>query len=256
MFSQHPLLLILLNLTIAITLRIKFRNRITATLLLVVLVGGAGLLIRDYQREMRNCWKYVQASVTSGLQASGQWPPVVGQAFPNLILYDQDGNLTPLSSLKGKVLLIEPIGMSCPACIAFAGGRLYGPFDGVAPQPNLDSIDEYLRRFGAVNLDDPRLVYVQLLLFDRALGVPTQADARRWADHFRLERRDQNYVLAGDAALLTDASRQIIPGFFLVDADLVVRADSTGSRPTHDLYTQLIPWLHDLLEEVPATNTR
>jgi cytochrome oxidase Cu insertion factor (SCO1/SenC/PrrC family) len=39
------------------------------------------------------------------------WPPQLGQPYPDLELVDQTGQKTRLSSFKGKVILIEPVGM-------------------------------------------------------------------------------------------------------------------------------------------------
>src|SRR5579885_426641 len=49
------------------------------------------------------------------------WPPVNGQAYPDLKLLDQDGHEVALSSFKGKVILLEPVGMTCAACNAYSG---------------------------------------------------------------------------------------------------------------------------------------
>lgn len=40
------------------------------------------------------------------------WPPVSGETYPDLELQDFRGQTVKLSSLEGKVLLIEPIGMT------------------------------------------------------------------------------------------------------------------------------------------------
>ena len=40
------------------------------------------------------------------------WPPVVGERYPDLELRDWQGERVQLSSYEGKVLLIEPIGMT------------------------------------------------------------------------------------------------------------------------------------------------
>ncbi len=40
------------------------------------------------------------------------WPPVIDQPYPNLVLKDLFGDRVELASLRGKVLLIEPIGMT------------------------------------------------------------------------------------------------------------------------------------------------
>jgi cytochrome oxidase Cu insertion factor (SCO1/SenC/PrrC family) len=40
------------------------------------------------------------------------WPPVVDETYPDLELTDFRGEVVRLSSFKGRVLLIEPIGMT------------------------------------------------------------------------------------------------------------------------------------------------
>lgn len=40
------------------------------------------------------------------------WPPVEGRPYPELELRDFRGETVKLSSFRGKVLLIEPIGMT------------------------------------------------------------------------------------------------------------------------------------------------
>ena len=51
-------------------------------------------------------------SSSSRTYSVSPWPPEVGKPYPDLNLYDHRGNLVKLSQFKGKVLLIEPIGMT------------------------------------------------------------------------------------------------------------------------------------------------
>jgi hypothetical protein len=105
-----------------------------------------------------------QAPVRSGLA------PRVGEPYPDLQLVDQTGRLTSLASLKGRVLLVEMIGMTCPACQGFSGAKQRGTFGGVDSDGGLPSIDDLLVQYarGAMLSDD--LVLVQILLFDLKMG--------------------------------------------------------------------------------------
>ena len=47
-----------------------------------------------------------------GGESGPVWPPSVGQMYPDLELKDHNGETVHLSSFRGKVLLIEPIGMT------------------------------------------------------------------------------------------------------------------------------------------------
>jgi hypothetical protein len=146
------------------------------------------------------------------------------------------GDRIALSSLRGRVILVEPIGMDCPACNAFSGANRpgVGGFQRTRPQKGLPSVHEMLAERG-VSLSDERLVYVQLLLYDPSRSrPPTLALARRWAQH-------------------GPASYNMIPGLQLVDRDFTLRWDATGHRPRHDLWRELLPALPALLAEVEAT---
>ncbi len=39
------------------------------------------------------------------------WPPKVGEKFPDLKLVDQTGERVSMSSLKGKTIIVEAVGM-------------------------------------------------------------------------------------------------------------------------------------------------
>lgn len=180
------------------------------------------------------------------------WPPQVGQPYPDLQLYDQEGNLTRLADFRGKIILIEPIGMPCKACQAFCGGHQSGGFHGIVPQPDLPSIEEAARTYGGFDLADPRIVKVHLLLFNLDMQTPTVDDARAWADHFGMDHHRNQIVLAGTPELLNEASYKMIPGLQLVDQRFTLRYDSTGrTNQRHDLYRELLPAVQKLLSQIP-----
>ena len=88
---------------------------------------------------------------------------------------------------------------------------------------------------------------VHLLLFDTDYGAPSAKDARKWSEHFDLGERRNIVVMAGDERFLGPESFKMIPGFFLVDQDFVLRADSTGHHPQDDLFRKLLPMIPTLL---------
>ncbi len=181
------------------------------------------------------------------------WPPRVGEPYPDLELVDQTGQLVRLSSFKGSVLLIEPVGMNCPACQSFAGAHRLGSYEGIQPQGGLPSIEELVPQYArGLSLSDERIVYVQLLLYSMTMEAPTPEDARKWAQHFRADRAKNHIVLAGTKEFIGQASYDLIPGFQLVDRNFILRVDATGHRPQHSLFSQLLPALPGLLEERPA----
>lgn len=173
---------------------------------------------------------------------SGSWPPKVDQLFPELTFTNYDGRGIRLSDFKGKVVLIEPVGMTCEACNAYSGGERRGGVKGIVPQRGLQSIEQYLPRYGnGITLGHRDVVLVQILLYDLTMEAPDLEDARIWAEHFGFDRNPNVYVVFSEKDLRGRASFDMIPGFYLVGKDSVVRYDATGHRPRHDLFSQLLP---------------
>ena len=196
----------------------------------------------------------------SGSPAQGKapyWPPEKGRPFPDATFFDLSGQPFPLRRLRGKVLLIEPIGISCGACQSFADVNGAGPLPGFHKQSNppLDPVDVLLKRFAGVDLyDTPGVIHVQLLLFGNSpRRAPTQAEAEAWAEHFRLRGKRNTVVLWGDGRYLKGelfaASYALVPGFWVVDRRFVLRSDGTGHRPQDDPYRVTLALVGDLLRE-------
>ncbi len=113
----------------------------------------------------------------------------------------------------------------------------------------MPSMDDAALDYGGVSLDDERLVVVHLLLYGFDMGAPSLDDAREWAEHYGLDDRPNHVVLVGDARLIGPETYAMIPGVQLVDRDFVLRFDSAGRRPPHDLWTELLPSLSGVLAE-------
>jgi hypothetical protein len=179
------------------------------------------------------------------------WPPRKGAPYPDVELQDHTGRAVKISDFRGKVVLVEPIGMNCPGCQAFVGGHgPRGPYGGGRPQPGIQSIEELLEEYGETKLDDPGLVHVHLLLYDMSSRrAPTLADAKAWAEHWGLDEQPNAVVLRGNPNYVCKASYDLVPGFQLIDAQGVLRSDSTGHHAQDDLYRELLPMVRPLLEE-------
>lgn len=188
--------------------------------------------------------------LVGGRGGAEKWPPQLGQSYPDLSVINHRGEKIKLSSLKGKVILLEPIGMSCAGCQAFAGGNQVGGFGGLTPQKGLPSIDESVKKYAwGVSLDNPQIQVVQVLFYDLALNAPTAESARLWAEHFKSDKRANWQVVVPEHDMRGDATYQMIPGFQLIDKNFNLRFESSGHKPRHDLYKELIPGIAKLLRE-------
>ncbi len=218
--------------------------------LVLLLLSTVTSCVSSAESEERDPGAPLQTTRMAALQ---DWPPTLGNPYPDIELRDSSGEPVRLSSFKGKVLLIEPIGMSCPACIAFAGGNSdgRGGLDGRPAQGGLESIENYVERYArGASLRDPDLVFIHMLLYNDQMRAPTQEDARRWEEHFGVSRPN-HFVLYADERFINPASYKMIPGFQLVDRDFTLRVDATGHTPTHNLWKDLLPTLGEELN--PAT---
>ena len=174
------------------------------------------------------------------------WPPTLNRPYPDLKLLNQDGRMTQLSQFKGKVILIEPIGMTCPACNAFADSNKVGGFQGNSQQKGLPSFRDLMRDYARIQFPNREVVVVQLLLYDQKMKPPSLQDAKAWAKHFDLNTRDNEYVLVGKKQ---HQVYELVPGFQLIDRNFRLVSDSTGHRPTNDTYRHTFPALGKLVNQ-------
>lgn len=178
------------------------------------------------------------------------WPPVVGQQYPNLVLIDQNGKKFKLSNFKRKVIVIEPMGMNCPACQAFSGANDIGAFQGNAVQKDLISFKKMVAKYiPSLRLPRKDVVFIQLLLYDMQMQAPKPEHAAVWAKHFGLSKKRQEIVAVSTQDLRGAASYNLIPGFQVIDKKFVLRSDSTGHNPKENLYSTLLPTLLKVIKE-------
>lgn len=192
-----------------------------------------------------------QSSSASGWQpGDGNWPPKMKASYPDLEVIDQDGNRWNLSRFKGKVIIVEPIGMTCPACQAFAGAHKKGSYGNITPQSNLEDFETYFNGYtGGMNLNDDGIVLVELLLYDLKMGHPGVDDAKGWAEHFGMKTGNNHYVVVPASDMRNKATYDLIPGYQLIDKNFTLRSDSTGHNPRDDLWRVLLPMVPTVLFE-------
>lgn len=226
--------------------------KLRASLLLALLAGALALALPDAGRAGGDRAPEAPAPGAAP-EVPTPWPPQKGKPYPDLELQDASGKRVRLSSLKGKVLLIEPIGTACPGCNAYAGGAARGGFKGSGVQQGLPAVSELLERFAQLSLErTPDLVLVQLLLFDTRSQVghaPKVEEGAEWVRHFQLEGKKNVLALVGTDALANQASYAMVPGFQVVDRSFVLRWDGTGHKPADDPYQKVLASIPALLAE-------
>lgn len=195
----------------------------------------------------------VAAGLRDEANVAFAWPPREGEAYPSLELLDFRGQRVRLADYRGKVLIVEAVAMDCKACQAFAGGHDKGAFGSGQPQKNLRSFQSYFEHFlPGVSFRDEDLVYVQILFYDmKSRKSPSIEDARQWAEHFGLDQSPNALVLIGGPKFPSKETREMIPGFHLVDRNFVLRCDA-GKPPRADLLQTLLPMIPVLLDETPG----
>ena len=175
------------------------------------------------------------------------WPPIDGQVFPEVELFDHRGQPFNLNSLCGKPTVLEFISMSCAGCQAFAGGNQFGPYGHLAVQPNLKSFDKYFQQYAGFDLHSGDVNYVVVVVYNDKLAPPTARDLSHWRKHFELKHQN-TYIVSGQK-LASETTFRMIPGFMLLDKNRVVRFDSTGHQPKHNLYSELLPAIQEMLND-------
>lgn len=205
------------------------------------------------------------------------WPPRIGESFPDIPLLDEKGHTISLSRYRGYVLMIAPIAMSSPGSQALAGGDRLGGLYGVAPQGNIESIDQMIADFSALSPDDERLLVVELLIYGPDRAQAEYSHIADWTQHFHRSTEQPPKEEGGVGAaqvptqLLPRARRltvvpaidmrgpesfALIPGIQLLDKDGILRFDATGATPRHKLQQDVMPAIADYAARLSSVEGR
>lgn len=179
------------------------------------------------------------------------WPPMMNALYPEIELIDQKGVTFKLSSLKGKVLLVEWVDMSSPVSQALSGAATHGVF---APAQEYDKSIKTFETLlseetsGEVKLPHPDIMTVKIIIHGQNSGQATPDDAEKWAAFFKMTRENNQIVAVPVKDLRGEKTDKIVPGIQLVDKEMELRVDSAGPIPKHNLQLTLVPHVPKLLK--------
>lgn len=180
------------------------------------------------------------------------WPPQMNVYYPDFSLVDQDGVTFNLSDLKGRLIILELVDMGSPLSQAYEGAGEKGAYGGPEQKvdPNTASFGALLSKFtdGALTLPHQDIVIVSFLIKNEKGDQPTLDDAAKWAAHFGLGKNVNHVVAISKQDFRGWQSDKILPGFQLIDKNFLLRVDSAGPEPKHNLSMTLIPLVPKLLQ--------
>lgn len=160
------------------------------------------------------------------------WPPKLGETYPDLLLFDAEGKEVRLSSLAGKSVLLHLGAMCSPGTVAYTGGNKAEPFAGCAPQQDALALEAWLKRKG-ISAEHPELRIVHALFYGTNQSDPPSAeDLRKWIAHFGLAERPNTIALRGDMAYSEQATFERIPGVQLIGPDRKFLVDCARNTTT------------------------
>lgn len=187
----------------------------------------------------------------AGANLPDPWPPKMNAIYPDMALVDQDGVAFNLSDLKGRIIVMELVDMASPLSQAYAGARTKGVYG--AQDQKIDafaqpfSVEAARHTESKVQVPNADLVMVSLIVKDGQGESPDAQDAQDWATHFGLEKGRYHVVAVSTKDLRSRQSDTITPGFQLIDRNFLLRVDSAGPTPKHNLTLTLIPLMEKLL---------
>ncbi len=177
------------------------------------------------------------------------WPPKMNHPYPDLELLDRDGRTFKLSDLKGYVIVMSYVDMSSPTSQAQAGAAVTGAY-GIT-----NEIDKYAEPFTQVvrknapndfTLPNDVVLEIDVLVYAQDGSQATLADVDKWAEHFDLDLEHGIIVAVPKKDIRGEEVQIILTGYQLVDQHKMLRVDSAGMEPKHNLKMTLVPLLSKL----------
>ncbi|MFP4385632.1 MAG: hypothetical protein ACLFP8_04085 [Alphaproteobacteria bacterium] len=206
--------------------------------------------ILEKQREgMRAVLAGKELDKDGTVKEAPNWPPQMNRQYPDLELLDRNGRIFKISDMKGYVLVVSYIDMSSPVSQAQAGAALAGPYG------SAQEIDQYAQPFseavrkgtgGDFTLPHDSVLELNILVYAPDGSQATLDDATKWGDHFDLELSRGVIVAVPKLDLRGEEVETILGGYQLLDRHMMLRVDSAGREPKHNLTLTLVPLLSKL----------
>ncbi|MBI1301514.1 MAG: hypothetical protein GC137_07635 [Alphaproteobacteria bacterium] len=180
------------------------------------------------------------------------WPPAMNMIYPDLKLVDYTGQAFDLSSYAGRVIIMEYIDMNDPISQAQSGAGVVGALPGTyveQDETNSETFEEVFRKtaLADITLPNANLLHIKVIVYGSNGAQASVDDAEKWAKHFDLKKSDNFIVAVPEKDFRGKETLQILAGYQLLDKNLVLRADSAGVTPKHNLRLTLIPLAEKLI---------
>lgn len=182
------------------------------------------------------------------------WPANMNDPYPDIKFLDQNGKELALYDLKGRVVILEYIDISSPISQAQSGAAVIGAYHGSTTSQD---IDKYSLPFSDVlkksinagfSLPNNSIIELKVLVYGASGAQATVNDAQNWANHFALGTAGSNVIVAVTKKdFRSKRSDSLIGGFQLLDRNLLLRVDSSGPKPKHNLSMTLLPLVPKLI---------
>lgn len=179
------------------------------------------------------------------------WPPKMNKPYPDLPLVASDGTNFKLANYKGKVIVLSFLDMSSPTAQAQSGAGLSGAYGvTVDKDPLARPFSDVFRTIPEsedMNYPHKDLLEIIVLVYSQEGQQTTVDDAQNWAEHFDLSREDNVIVAVPVKDIRSDETGEVLNGYQLIDKNMILRVDSSGSSPKHNLKMTLMPLVPKLL---------
>ena len=230
------------------TLLNKVIYYLTALLITVIIFAGmvieSGKLPEEERNKVLNELKRQAQGLPGNANLPVPWPAGMNAEYPDFEVIDQEGNQFSISSLKGKVILVEIVDMMNPVSLSYNGAAEYGLFG------KAESADQYevslaktieKQTQGSFSLPNEEVIVLKLIVYNQEGTQPSAIDAENWANFYRLKKEDNYFVVVPAKDFRSDETDKIVPGYQLIDRDFNLRVDAAGPAPKHNFKMSLIP---------------
>lgn len=189
-----------------------------------------------------------EAGIPAGLLGFLNADDPEGRVPPELQLEQADGSSFSLQDLLETVVLLELVDMSSPESQAFAGANLLGEVEGLNPNRDVLSVNEYVdAMLGEEVREEGQLIHVAIVVADENGEPPTGESLETWSNLFGLTEDRGKRVVMPTAVVRRLPLQQFAPRFHVLGRDGHVAATASGDDTAGGLHQQIVPTIGRLL---------